>query len=234
MEERLKQRLVGAGVLVAIAVVFVPILLDTPPEEHEAATTTSIVEIPERSRGRFGSESSASISLDEPETSRLDAEIERERSRRMSSMDAADGDRSSETSARASTDAASEAPAPAPIVSEAPGAGSSSARSEPAPGGRRPDASPAKKQAVETPVAVTGGWMVQLGSFRKAENARALRKRLQSAGYPAFVELDSSGRSELSRVLIGPVPGRAQAKDIAAKLEREMKIEGILVHHPGG
>ena len=42
MEQRLKQRLVGAAVLVSLAVVFVPILLDVPERTREDVSVTSI------------------------------------------------------------------------------------------------------------------------------------------------------------------------------------------------
>ena len=75
---------------------------------------------------------------------------------------------------------------------------------------------------------------MQLGSFLKSENALALRKRLQAKGYPAFVEIGSTARGEVSRVLVGPMPDREQAKTSAAKLKREMELEGIVVPYPGG
>ena len=85
---------------------------------------------------------------------------------------------------------------------------------------------------MESPAA--GGWMIQLGSFRRSENALALHKRLQARGYPAFVETGASTQGALSRVFVGPMPDRKQAKDSAAKLRREMALEGIVVPHPGG
>ena len=236
MEERLKQRLVGAVVLASFAVVFVPILLDAPHEEQEEISTIPITEIPERPQDGFGS--SVSISLDLPDTPRLDIEVERERNRHASSADAGDG--------RDPSDAPSTIPAPseAPASNLVSGAGeppapasrsgSSTVRSEPASPAQKSGDSTGKKQAVEKPVTVAGRWTVQLGSFQKSENALALRKRLQAKGYPAFVESGPSAQGEVSRVLVGPLPGREQAKDSAAKLRREMALEGIVVPYPGG
>ena len=236
MEERLKQRLVGAVVLASFAVVFVPILLDAPHEVQEEISTIPITEIPERPQDGFGS--SVSISLDLPDTPRLDIEVERERNRHASSADAGDG--------RDPSDAPSTIPAPseAPASNLVSGAGeppapasrsgSSTVRSEPASPAQKSGDSTGKKQAVEKPVTVAGRWTVQLGSFQKSENALALRKRLQAKGYSAFVESGPSAQGEVSRVLVGPLPGREQAKDSAAKLRREMALEGIVVPYPGG
>ena len=236
MEERLKQRLVGAIVLASFAVVFVPILLDAPHEVQEEISTILITEIPERPRDPF--ESPASTTLDEPETPRLDAEVERERNRNASSTDA--GGRRVPSDAPASIPAPSEAPTSNPVsgAAEPPAPASrsesSTVRSESVSPEQKTDDPAGKKQAVEKPVTVAGRWTVQLGSFQKSENALALRKRLQAKGYPAFVESGPSALGEVSRVLVGPLPGREQAKDSAAKLRREMALEGIVVPYPGG
>ena len=256
MEERLKQRLVGAIVLVSLAVVFVPILFDMPREVNEDISTIPITEIPERPQDRFGS--SVSITLDLPETPRLDAEVERERNRNASSADADDRRTSSGALAAASTSAAPEAPASATSESSVSGSTSTSSgdvASTPAPGpsespapvsrpessparsnsestANKSDDAPARKQAAEAPAA--GGWIVQLGSFLISENAIALRKRLRAKGYPAFVESGSSAQGTVSRVFVGPMPDREQAKDSAAKLRREMALKGIVVAYPGG
>ena len=75
METHLKQRLVGAIVLVLLSVVILPILFDTPRDMSEALSTTSI---PERPQSGFESKA---IVPGKPETPRLDAAVERERNR---------------------------------------------------------------------------------------------------------------------------------------------------------
>ena len=234
MEERLKQRLVGAIVLVSLAVVFVPILFDAPRELNEESSPAPVVEIPERPRDGF--ESPAGNTVEAPETPRLDAEMERERNRQASipaASEAAGPDSvspSSVTTVSISLPRASEPPAPAPASRSGP----SPERSSPAPAAGPSDDASGRKQVVEAPAATSGGWMVQLGSFRKPENALALRKRLQAGGYPAFVESGPSAQGAVSRVFVGPIPGHEQAKDSAEKLRREMALEGIVVPYSGG
>ena len=227
MEERLKQRLVGAVVLVSLAVVFVPILFDLPHGVNRETPAPTISEVPERPQGQSGS--SVSITLDLPRTQRLDAEVERERSVSDAGVDG--GDVSSEAiaadPASTATGAASSVSAPEP--SEPP---ASATRSDPAPVAGNAADDPEQKQAMQAPA--TDGWMVQLGSFAKSENALALRKRLRDSGYPAFVESGSSAQGAVSRVFVGPMTDRRQAKDSAAKLRREMALEGIVVPYPGG
>ena len=234
MEQRLKQRLVGAIVLVSLAVVFVPILFDAPRELDEEYSTTPIAGIPERPQ--VGADAPARISIEAPQTPLLDAEVERERNRQASDPAAAGRRASSETPAPASPSTSSGAPA-SPPVPGAPEPAGSARRSDPpstAPAAGAPDEASGTKQAARTPAAEPGGWMVQLGSFLKPGNALALRKRLQAGGYPAFVETGPSAQGEISRVFVGPMSRREQAEDSAARLRREMSLEGIVVPHSGG
>lgn len=234
MEERLKHRLVGAAVLASFAVVIVPILLDEPRDVSEDISSTSISDIPERPQDRFDTTVTA---LDLPETPRLDAEVERERNRRASGASAGGRRVESDAPARVSVAAPAQAPA-APRVSVSDASSSapaaSTAAESPAPAAVQPSGSSGDGQATEAPAAAAGKWTVQLGSFLKVENASALRKRLRDSGYPAFVETGPSARGEVSRVLVGPMPDRGEAKDSAAKLRREMKLEGIVVPYRGG
>ena len=236
MEERLKQRLVGAVVLVSLAVVFVPILFDMPHETVEEPAGDLISGIPERPQGGF--ESSASGTLEAPRTPRLDTELERERGLSASGAGAGERTVSSETPVAGTTSSSPGTTGAAEVADAsgepAPGSssGSSAASADAAPAKKQPDRGSAPKPVAETSTA--GGWTVQIGSFAKSENALALRKRLRAGGYPAFVESGSSSRGSVSRVFVGPMPDREQAKASAAKLRREMALEGIVVRHRGG
>ena len=233
MEERLKQRLVGAVVLVSLAVVFVPILFDMPGEPNGETSADLISGIPERPQVGFGS--SASGTLDAPQTPRLDTELDRESSRNASRAGAGERIVSSEVLVSGTT---SSAPVPA-RTADASGQPASDVRSETSVA--RADPAPAKKQAEQgsssepaAEASAAGGWTVQLGSFLKSENAATLRKRLQARGYTAFVESGTSARGAVSRVFVGPMPDREQAKASAARLQREMALEGIVVPYRGG
>ena len=234
MEERLKQRLVGAVVLVSLAVVFVPILFDLPGDVNRETSAPPISEIPERPQGRSGSP--VSVTLDPPQTRRLDAEVERERSMSEAEADGGASPAAAEaaTAATASGTAASAAtPEPSEPAASATRTDPSPARSDTATAAGRPaDGSAERKRAAQVPAA--GGWTVQLGSFRRPENARDLRKRLQDKGYPAFVESGPSSQGAVSRVFVGPMAERSQAKESAVKLRREMALDGIVVPYPGG
>ena len=237
MEQRLKQRLVGAIVLVSLAVVFVPILFDSPRELNEGYSAAPLAGIPERPQ--VEADAPARITLEAPETPRLDAEVEREHGRQGAAGTAA-ADRGASSDAPASSSASSDASdasaaAPAatgPSASARPSASSSAGA---APAAAPPDdASGSKQAAADASAAASGGWLVQLGSFRESENARALRKSLEARGYTAFVEAGPSAQGEVFRVFVGPMPRREQAEDSAAKLRSEMALKGIVVPRSGG
>ena len=206
MEERFKERLVGATVLVLLAVVFVPMLLDVPREEREGPPEP----IPERPRGGF---TTKTITLGEPETPRLDAEIEREHRRHAQEAAAAPRDSAgTPATASASTTRDETSPAAAPQESAA------------AP----------QESAAEAAGTAPGGWAVQLGSFSVPKNALALRGRLRAKGYTAFIESGFTATGAVSRVFVGPELDRGRAEASMAKLRREMQLEGIVVRYPGG
>ena len=235
MEQRLKQRLVGAIVLVSLAVVFVPILFDSPRELNEDYPATPVAEIPERPQ--VEADAPARITIEAPETPRLDAEVES--GRQASNANAADRRASTEAPASSSLEASAPASGASGQPASARRSDASSARSEPATA--RPDTTSGKKQTAGAPAAAGGssaaasnGWVVQLGSFRMAENARALRLRLQARGYPVLVEPGPSAQGEVFRVFVGPMSRRKQAEDSAAKLRREMALQGIVVSRSGG
>lgn len=236
MEQRLKQRLVGAIVLVSLAVVFVPLLFDSPRELDEGYSVAPLDGIPERPQ--VEADAPARITLEVPQTPRLDAAVEREHGRQEAGTAAADRGASFDAPASSSassdaSDASAVAPAATgPSASARPSASSSAGA---APAAAAPDdASGSKQAATDASAAASGGWLVQLGSFRESENARALRKSLEARGYTAFVEAGPSAQGEVFRVFVGPMPRREQAEDSAAKLRSEMALKGIVVPRSGG
>ena len=71
MDEQLKQRLVGAAVLILLAVIFIPMILEQP---REAAPGLTSMPIPSKSDKNF---SSRIISLDAPKTPMVEAQRSR-------------------------------------------------------------------------------------------------------------------------------------------------------------
>ena len=76
------------------------------------------------------------------------------------------------------------------------------------------------------------GWVVQVGSFKKKDNARTLRDRLLAAGYAAFQEKGGDARAPIYRVKVGPEKNRERAESIRKKLRSEFKLKAIVIKQP--
>lgn len=72
-------------------------------------------------------------------------------------------------------------------------------------------------------------WVVRVGSFSSNDNAVALRDRLRGAGFDAFVDQVTIEGATMSRVHVGPEIDRARGDALRDRLEREMKLKGLVV-----
>lgn len=71
-------------------------------------------------------------------------------------------------------------------------------------------------------------WVVQLGSFDKVEHAKNLVKELRSKGFKAFTREAKTSKGTMTKVLVGPEVKREKALALEEKINKEMKIKGIL------
>ena len=82
--------------------------------------------------------------------------------------------------------------------------------------------------AAAVPAARAGGWAVQLGAFKTAEDANTLRGRLQTAGFVAYVD-KLAAEQTLWRVRAGPETDRANADKLRARIKDKLKLDGMIV-----
>lgn len=73
-------------------------------------------------------------------------------------------------------------------------------------------------------------WVVQIGSFKNKANALRLVNQLRSNGYRAFIQ-SAANSSDTTRVFVGPEHTKPIARDLANRLQNEMKIHGIVVSY---
>jgi DedD protein len=199
MDEQLKARLIGATVLVVLAVLLVPELLSG----RKAETVASSDGQPRGTR-TYTINLGGGITEGEP-----------------SAPSAATAPAPAVPQAAVEPPATS--PAPQPAV-EAP----VQAAPEPAPVEQpRPQAAPAaapaaapRPQPEPPPDAAAGGrYSVQVGAFGSTETARRLVADLRRDGYPAYLApLERQGKT-LHRVRVGPAASREEADRLAAKLK---------------
>jgi DedD protein len=214
MDQGLKERLIGAAVLIALGVWLIPWVLNGPDEQTVAKSSALQLPateepLPIRSQtldlSDDGGAPEAASAAQSPAAAPL-AEAE---------ADVAPA------AAIAPTSAPVVAPKPAavpePPAAEPPATVTAAAPpKKPAPASTtKPAPSPAAKPAT---AAAKGEWIVQLGSFGEEANARRLADRVRTFGYKPEVSSIRSGGRSMYRVRVGPASGRNEADATASAL----------------
>lgn len=93
----------------------------------------------------------------------------------------------------------------------------------------QPVATSKTRVAQPTPSAkLPDAWVVQVGSFLAKSNVDAMVKRLQSAGFTAYIRPLKTEQGYLLRVLVGPVLDRQDALQLKRRLQ-ELGISSIVL-----
>jgi len=75
------------------------------------------------------------------------------------------------------------------------------------------------------------GWVVRLGSFSNRENASNLLARLQDSGYKAYSRAMRNDQGPLTGVFVGPWLDRGLVNEYQQKLQEEFSLVGIVVRY---
>lgn len=73
------------------------------------------------------------------------------------------------------------------------------------------------------------GWSVRLGIFANPRNAANLEQRLLNAGYRAYHREMSGPQGVVTGIFVGPRVERAEANDLKVQLQEEFKLAGLVV-----
>ncbi len=236
MEPALKQRLLGAAVIVALAIIIIPFLLDgsgtepvsdvpLPPEPQHAqqgplVTDTTVPAPATEPQSQVIDQYSPPPTTPEPTQS----EPAQSEPTQPEPAPVAPAQPSVAEPAPPAPQAAPPVPAPTTAPAPAPPAPAPQAKAEPQ--------APA---AMATPSAeeLTHAWAVQVGSFSQRDKALALRDRLRKQHFKAFVEEFKSTKGQsLYRVRVGPVPERPEAEKLQQTLETQEKLKGFVTLQP--
>jgi DedD protein len=217
MDRRVKERLIGASILVAFVVLVVPELLSGPkPTTAPAPILPAAAPAPTHS-----------IEVDLA-TSKAPANAETDPA---APENPTSGPASSAASTPAPESSAPSGPAPAAPTSmgTSPAAGpasSGAAKSASARPAARP--APVESSASSPITAAHGSWSVQLGSFANRANAENLTRQLKDQGFAVFVLPGGSGSSVRYRVRVGPLANRESAERMAAKLKSQGHVGSLV------
>ena len=75
-------------------------------------------------------------------------------------------------------------------------------------------------------------WTVQVGSFNTSQKALKLRSTLRSKGFKAYVDKTSKQKKIYYRVRVGPVLNRKDADKLLKKLKKTGQTSAYVVRHP--
>jgi DedD protein len=193
MDRRVKERLVGATILVVLVVLIVPELLSGP--KRAAAPAAAVPTEPGRS-----------ITVDVAQSATPSAPAEPPAAASTAAFPTGSAQ---PTAAPPSPAAALEAHASAPTLKDHEAAYEQALSR---PGGGQADGSTAHDR---------GAWALQLGSFANTGNAQKLRSELKAKGYAAYLLSGGAGAALRYRVRIGPVADRSAAEHLAATLKSQ-------------
>lgn len=215
----LKHRLAGAAVLIAIAVILLPMLLGGPREEQSAGGEPAVSR---DSDTKVFRSNITPIAGDTPNAETREAELDRTVGELLEqdASPSAGGDRDSGQRADSEPSAARRAEQEPDQESQVATRSDEGGTSAPA-ASREPE-----------PRQIERGWIVQVGTFRKPGNVEKLVADLKNNGFgPSTTDIETSGGSA-TRVWVGPFETRVEAARVKNRVSRHTGSEALIVAYP--
>ena len=211
MDLSLKQRLLGAVVLIALAIIFVPMFLSGPaPQQSSETVNLAIPPAPDR-------EFQNRVLPVEPTPDPAQTPAQPAATTTREPLATV------ETKPRPA-----EIPQPTEPVSAPVPAPAATAKPETAP--TPPSATPAKSAESEPGHAGSGRFFVHLGIYTATKNADDLVASLKQGGFPAFAETNEYQGKPAERVRVGPYEDRAAAEAARLRIkEAKPTVPGSVV-----
>ncbi len=199
----LTHRIVGAIVILSLAIIFVPILLETDQIDPGHLKESPVPEIPEEL---------ATIVF---ELDKVSGDFEAKNADKIAQFETGIQQEIESSSQEIALSEVVAEPAPAPLSTP-----------------KSVVTAPVKNEApfpvdVDEPFKHT--WMLQLASFKGETKALSFRDRLRKAGYSAHLNQRNGDNGTMWRVRIGPYTRKDEAKTVLAKVNKEFKVKGLLV-----
>ena len=211
LDKAYKQRMVGALVLVALAVIFLPMLFSRQDEQRQVT-----VEAPAAPQAPALPQVQVEpVAVPEPQALPQEPVPSDEEIAQQESVVPA-----APVVPAPAAKPVTPPPAPAPVPALA---------AKPATAPAQPiTAAPGKPDTTQSRVDANGlsvSWSVQLASLSNRESAEKLQKTLRSQGYNAYIRT-ADGKN---RVFVGPLIERAEADRLRDLLNRQQNLKGFVV-----
>jgi DedD protein len=234
VERVVKERLVGAAVLMAAAIVLIPEMLSGPDREsreppaaqvrNDAPIKTYTIDL-SQSPSAQPTPGVVDNRAPPPEESAVAEPTEAAAAPQPDAVDQAKPEVLQPSAATPPPVTAEVAPQPEPT------------RAEPArPVVEQPTAAPPPARTTERPLAsvreapTSGRWAVQVGSFSREATAEKVAKQQRDQGRSAFVMPVKSGAATLYRVRVGPMKDRASAEATLRDVKSSAPGAAIVSH----
>ena len=203
MNDQLKQRLVGAIVLVSLAVIFIPMILPG----GGMGDSMNVRKAPAEPDYRFPSPKSAPKAPPISDAVIVPMGDSEPKADVKSSAKASTKTSTTEKKISSKKASANKKVTTKPVVSIP---------------DKKPDIKPGQVTA----------WIVQVGSFTSSPNAKALRDKLRKMGYASFVEALKGKQGMIYRVRVGPELTRTRAEKLQKQLVKKAKLNGMVQSYP--
>ena len=221
MNDILKQRLVGALILVALGVVFWPIIF-VEPGEQPAAERASIPSRPQVDTAPIEAPELAGLRRSPPMAAQQEPEQQQEQALEQKQ------DKEQEP---VSAEPVAETVQPSAVVEKAP-----VGIDEKTPVVAAPVEQPRTRSEAPDKLAIDSdgvpvAWILQVASVSSADKAEQLRQRLLSMQQKAYVKKVDRGGKDLYRVYIGPKFERAKLEKIQSDVDAEFGVKSMIARY---
>ncbi|CRI58174.1 SPOR domain-containing protein [Pseudomonas sp. CCOS 191] len=214
LDKGMKQRMVGALVLVALAVIFLPMLFTREDEMRQVR-----VEAPEApAMPNLPQVQVEPVQVPEPQP------LPEQNDQPVVVVDESTSPVTAPSQPIAPVTTVAQpkpqTPVPTPPVAKV--------EARPAPAPSVAPAAPAAKPAAPSKIDVNGlpvSWSIQLASLSNRAGAENLQKTLRSQGYNAYIR----SADGMNRVFVGPLIERAEAERLRDVINRQQNLKGIVV-----
>jgi DedD protein len=218
VERQLQERVIGAAVLVAVAIILIPEMLSGPKIDSSKSGANS------RSPASTApSNESANEPANEPTSAVKTVSID------LNKNDSGKTPAQNFDTLNATRDAPATAQSLESPIAQAAVAPNAVVENKPAPAKTATEVESKPKPQPQSS-AVASGWAVQVASLGARDAADRLAAEIKQQGHPAFVMAFQIKDKTLFRVRVGPVAERRAADELLTKIKREYPAATVVTH----
>ncbi|MCV6622665.1 MAG: SPOR domain-containing protein [Cellvibrionaceae bacterium] len=224
MDDGLKQRLVGAVVLSAVAVLFVPVLFDQH-DKHKVDTVSQIPAMPDVEPVNYQSPTKVEGIDPAPKPEQMFLPSGGDQQAIDDDPAAEAGTAPLVAKANVSGSSVTKPSASKPSTSK-PSASKSSGQK---PVSQKPSVQATASNDILNADGTPNAWVLQLISSSSEAKAKAIVKQLQDSNYRAYYRSAKTPKGLIYRVFVGPKISRRKAEQLKRELDKLLKVDALIL-----